>query len=249
MSNIPFEVLATVAVAFIAAGLIKGIVGMGLPTVSLALLTATLGVKQAIVLVLVPSMVTNLWQALTGNALKEIVRRLWSLLTTAVIGIWFGSALLARADADLVAGFLGLLLCAYSGYSLAAPQIRPPGRHEPWLTPLVGAVAGAIAGLTGSFAVPGILYLQALGLARDTLVQAMGVVFVVLTVALGISLSDHGLVSTELGILSVAAVAPAVLGLVAGRRIRRRLPETTFRTVFFCALLAIGLAIAVRAFL
>ena len=73
-------------------------------------------------------------------------------------------------------------------------------------------------------------------------------VFVVLTVALGISLSDHGLLSTQLGALSVAAVAPAVLGVFAGRRIRRRLPETTFRKVFFCALLVIGLTIAARAF-
>ncbi len=128
-----------VAVAFMAADLVRGVVGMGLPNVSLALPTATLGVKQAIVLVLVPSFVTNLWQALAGNAMKDIVWRLWSLSTTASIGIWFGSALLARSNADLVAGFLGLLLCAYSGYSLAAPQIQPPGRHEPWLSPVVGA--------------------------------------------------------------------------------------------------------------
>lgn len=237
------------AAAFLVAGLVKGVVGMGLPTVSLALLTATLGVKQAIVLVLVPSFVTNLWQALAGNALKEIVVRLWSLLAAAGMGIWFGTALLARADADLVAGFLGLLLCAYSGYSLAAPQIPPPGRRESWLSPLVGATTGAIAGLTGSFVVPGILYLQALGLARDTLIQAMGVVFVVLTLALGISLSDHGLLSAELSAISVAAVAPAVLGLYAGRHIRRRLPEGTFRKVFFSALFVIGLTLVARTFL
>ncbi len=245
----PLEVLILIGAVFMAAGLIKGVIGLGLPTVSLALLTATLGVKQAIALVLVPSLATNLWQALAGGALKDIVRRLWSLLAAACIGIWFGSALLARADAAFVAGLFGSLLCVYSGYSLATPQIRPPGRHESWLSPAIGLIAGAITGLTGSFVVPGILYLQALGLARDILVQAMGVVFVVLTVALGISLSGHGLLSTELGALSAAAVIPTALGMAAGQRVRRLLPEATFRKVFFCLLFGFGLYIAARSFL
>ncbi len=249
MSNIPLEVVALTGAAFLAAGLIKGVIGLGLPTVSLALLTAAMDVKQAIALMIVPSLAANLWQALSGSELKAIVRRLWSLIAAACMGTWFGSALLARADAALVAGLLGVLLCVYTGYSLARPQVRPPGRHESWLSPAIGLTGGAITGLTGSFVVPGVLYLQALGLARDTLVQAMGVVFVALTLALGISLSNHGLLPRELGALSAAAVVPATLGMAAGQRIRRRLPEATFRKVFFCFLFVLGLYIAARAFL
>ncbi len=249
MPDIAIEVLALVAAVFAVAGLIKGVIGMGLPTVSLALLTATLGVKQAIALMLVPSLVTNLWQALSGGALRQILRRLWSLLAGAMAGIWFGTALLARADAAVVAGIFGLLLCAYAGYSLATPQIRPPGRHETWLSPIVGTVAGAITGLTGSFVVPGVLYLQALGLPRDVLVQAMGVAFTFLTVALAASMSNHGLLSADLGLISLCAVVPTALGMVAGQRVRRRLPEAVFRRVLFSALFALGLYICARAVL
>jgi len=243
------ETVVLIVVVFAAAGLIKGIVGMGLPTVSLALLTATLGLKPAIALMLVPSLVTNLWQALAGGAFQAILRRLWSLLAAACIGVWLGTGLLAKADGALMAGIFGLLLCLYSLFSLATPQISPPGRHETWLSPAVGAVAGVITGLTGSFVVPGILYLQALGLPRDMLVQTMGVVFVVLTVALGVAMSDHGLLTADLGLLSAVAVLPTALGMIAGQRVRRRLPEATFRMVFFCALLALGAYIAARAFL
>ncbi len=249
MSDISLEVVALTGVVFMAAGLIKGVIGLGLPTVSLALLTATMDMKQAIALMLVPSFAANLWQALSGGELKAIVQRLWSLMAAACIGTWFGSALLARADAALVAGLFGILLCVYTAYSLATPQIRPPGRHESWLSPAIGLTGGAITGLTGSFVVPGVLYLQALGLGRDTLVQSMGVVFVVLTLALGISLSGHGLLTIELGVLSASAVIPAALGMAAGQSIRRRLPEATFRKVFFCLLFALGLYIAARSFL
>ena len=243
MPEVPVQTMALIAGAFLLAGLVKGVVGLGLPTVSLALLTATLGVKYAIALMLVPSLVTNVWQALTGGALVSILKRTWTLLTVACIGIWFGAELLARADAELVGAAFGLLLCVYCGFSLATPQIPPPGQREIWLSPLVGAVAGVITGLTGSFVVPGVLYLQALGLSRDVLVQTMGVTFVVLTLALGSALSTQGLLSSDLGILSAAAVVPAVLGMVLGQTVRKRLPEATFRRVFFCALFALGLYI------
>jgi len=142
--------MALIAGAFLLAGLVKGVVGLGLPTVSLALLAATLGVKYAIALMLVPSLVTNVWQALTGGALVSILKRTWTILAMACIGIWFGAELLARADAELVGAAFGLLLCVYCGLSLATPQIPPPGRREIWLSPLVGAVAGVITGLTST---------------------------------------------------------------------------------------------------
>lgn len=243
------ETLAVIAATFLLAGFVKGVVGLGLPTVSLALLTATLGLKAAIALMLVPALVTNVWQGLVGGAFAPIVRRLWTLLAAACLGIWFGAGILAGADAALLAGLFGVLLCLYSGYSLAAPQIPPPGPHERWLSPAIGGIAGVMTGLTGAFIVPGILYLQTLGMARDTLVQAMGIVFTVSTVALAAALSGHGLLPAELGGLSAAAVVPTAAGMVLGQRIRRHLPERTFRRVFFAALLAIGAFIVGRAFL
>ena len=63
-----FEVVAIVCATFLFAGWVKGVVGLGLPTIALALLAATVGLKEAIALMLIPSMVTNLWQGLAGGA-------------------------------------------------------------------------------------------------------------------------------------------------------------------------------------
>ena len=69
----PPESVAIVAAVLLLAGFVKGVVGLGLPTVSLGLLTAVFGLKAAIALMLVPSFATNVVQGLTGGALKEIL--------------------------------------------------------------------------------------------------------------------------------------------------------------------------------
>ena len=241
------ETLAIVAAAFLLAGMVKGVVGMGLPTVALPVLTIALGLKEAIALIVVPALITNVWQGLVGGAFVVLLKRLWTLLAPVCIGAWFGVGILAGADATLFSGLLGLLLCTYAAVSLATPQIPAPGRREWWLSPTVGGITGIVTGLTGTFVVPGVLYLQALGLSRDLLVQAMGISFTVATLALALGLRSHGLLPAELGLLSAAGVVPALLGMLAGQQLRRRLSEARFRTIFFSALLLMGCYLAIRA--
>lgn len=145
------EVIVIVCATFLFAGWVKGVVGLGLPTIALALLAATVGLREAIALMLVPALVTNVWQALTGGAFAPLFRRLWPLLLAACLGTWFGVGVLAQADTVLLTGVLGVMICAYAGISLAPPRIPPPGRWEGVLSPTVGAIGGIVTGLTGSF--------------------------------------------------------------------------------------------------
>jgi len=243
------ENLVITAAAFLLAGAVKGVVGLGLPTVSLALLTAAFGLREAMALMLIPSFVTNAWQGAAGGALSGILRRLWPLLVAACLGIWLGAGLLAESDARLLSGLLGAVLCLYSAISLTPGRVPAPGARETWLSPAVGLVNGVLTGLTGSFVVPATLYLQALGLDRNVLIQAMGVLYTVSTAALGIALADKRLLPPDLVVVSTAAVLPALAGMAVGRRVRQWLSETTFRKVFFGSLLILGLYIMGRAFL
>jgi len=243
----PLDTILIVAAVFLFAGFIKGVIGVGMPTIALALLAATLGLKAGMALLVVPTIITNIWQASSGGGWLALARRLWPFLAAAFIATWFGVGLLARTDAALLLGLLGLLLCAYAGISLATPQIPPPGRHERWLSPGVGAVSGLLTGMTGSSIVPGVLYLQTLGLGRDKLVQAIGIALTCAMLALGISLAGHNLLPPSLGVLSVAALAPALAGMALGRVTRRRIPEVLFRRFFFAGLLLLGVYLAIRA--
>lgn len=233
--------ILAICATFLIAGFVKGVVGLGLPTVSLALLTAMLGLPQAMALLLVPSFATNLWQALSGGNPLDILRRNWLFFLLATVTVWFGALALTRLDTDILAGLLGVLLVVYAAVNLAGIKIAIPAAHQPWLGPLFGATNGVLTGMTGSFVVPGVIYLQAIGMSRDGLVQAMGILFTLSTVALALALGGNGLLDAELGALSTAALLPALAGMGAGQKLRGRLSETRFRTMLFLALLAMGI--------
>jgi uncharacterized membrane protein YfcA len=242
--------LGIAAAVFLLAGLIKGIAGAGLPTVALALLALFIDIKVAIALLVVPALITNIWQGLTGGAFGPIAKRLAPMLAASVIGIWIGVAILSVGNAKVLAGILGIVLFFYAGYSLATPQIAPPSRRtEAWLGPPVGFITGILFGFTGSFLVPGVLYMQALGLKRDHFVQAMGIAFSFSSLVLWIFLAGNGLFSVSLGFVSTLVCLPAILGMVLGQRLRSGMSETKFRRYFFITLLGLSLYIVARAFL
>lgn len=245
---LPFEpvLLLWIGAVFLLAGLVKGTIGLGLPSISLGLLAATLDIKLAMILLLAPNVVTNLWQAFSGGHFVALLKRLWLFLLCAALAIWPGSAALALVDAKALGALLGLLLVVYALLGLLRPPLSMAPRHEIWAGPLTGAVNGLLTGLTGSFVVPGVPYLQALGLTRDQLVQAMGMLFMASTLGLGASLGGRDLLGADLLLLSALCVLPALLGMSLGRRLRHRLSEAAFKRAFYGALLLLGLYIVLR---
>jgi uncharacterized membrane protein YfcA len=233
-------IIAAIAGTFLLAGTVKGVIGLGLPTISLALLTVAVGLPNAMALLLVPSFVTNLWQAVVGGNGGAILQRLWPFLLMATGTVWFGATALTRVDLSLLSALLGVLLVVYSAVSLTGLRFTITARHEVWAGPLLGTANGILTGMTGSFVVPGVLFLQAIGLSRDMLIQAMGMLFTVSTLALAVALQRNSLLTVELGSLSAMALLPAISGMVAGQRIRQNLSEQLFRRVFFVALLLLG---------
>ena len=240
------QMVVLVLVAFALAGMLKGIVGFGLPTISLAFLAATLGLHQAMALLVVPALVTNIWQAFVGGHARVVLARIWPFLLMAGGTVWIGALALTRVDPGLLSGIFGLVLASYAAMGLCRPRLAVPRRHEPWAGPALGAANGVITGMTGMFLLPGVPYLQGMGLGRDALVQAIGLHVVVMTAALALSLRQGSLLTTDLMLLSALATLPAVAGMAVGQALRRRLSEERFQRVLFVALFLIGLYMAGR---
>lgn len=78
---------------FLGAGLVKGVSGMGLPTVAMGLLATVMPTVEATAMLVIPSFVTNVWQLLAGPATTHLLRRLWPMMLGIVIGTMSGSAL------------------------------------------------------------------------------------------------------------------------------------------------------------
>lgn len=238
-----------IGLVFVLAGTVKGVIGLGLPTISLALLSLVVDLPSAMALMIVPSLVTNIWQMFDGKETWIILKRIWIFLACAGGAVWVGAIVLVRVDTFVLTTILGLLLIIYSFTGITGYRLSTPTYHERWMGPLAGVLNGVLTGMTGSFVVPGVMYLQSLGLSRDSLLQAMGMLFTASTVALALALNGTGLLSTELAVLSAIAVVPAIVGMVLGAKLRRRLSEENFRRTFFLALLLLGLYIFSRGLL
>lgn len=238
--------VAVIVATFFFGGSVKGLTGLGLPPIVLGILTATIGIQPAKALILIPTLLTNVLQAYVGGNGRALVARTWPFLLAATALTATGAVTLRYFDATVMSCLLGVVLMAYGGSGLF--RMRLNIRNE-WVHPaglLFGATNGFLTGLTGSSAVPGVFYLQSIGLSRDELIQGMGILFTLSTIGLAWSLRMQDLLSRELGVMSAVALIPALLGMWIGQLVRRRIPEATFRTVFYIALVLLGLYIAIR---
>jgi uncharacterized membrane protein YfcA len=198
-------------------------------------------------LAVAPTLATNLWQGLAGGQLRATFTRLRGFLLFSGLGTLAATGLLARSDARLLAGLLGLLVMASALLSLLGPRWPEPGaRRESWLSPLMGALSGIANGLTGSYMMPAAPWLAAIRLPPDQFVQAFGLGATIATASLALGLASQGLFTRELGLGGLAVLAPTFLGLWLGRLVRARLAEQWFRQSVQAFLLLIGLQLVIR---
>lgn len=242
----PLAIAGFAALAFLVAGVVKGVVGMGLPTIAIGLLGIVMAPVEAAALLVVPSLVTNIWQLLAGPSLATLARRFATLLVGVCLGTALGIGLLTGGATALASAALGSVLALYGVLGLVSVRIRV-SRSEAWVSPIIGVCTGILTGATGVFAIPAVPYFGALGLERDELVQTLGLLFTVCTVALAVGLIAHGRFPPSLALNSLAALFPALLGMFIGQKARHRLAPQAFRRWFCVALILLGGYMVVRA--
>jgi len=236
-----------IAAVFLLAGAVKGIVGMGLPTVAMGLLGLAMRPAEAAALLVLPSFATNLWQMIAGPGLPAITRRLWSMQICVFAGTLLAIGFLTGTSSAIGSAVLGAVLAVYAVMSLLAVRFSVRPASEPWLSPVIGFLTGLLTGATGVFVVPAVPYLASLGLKKEELIQALGLSFTVSTVALGVALTTQGAFTTGMIGNSTLALVPAFAGMALGQSIRSRLDPVAFRKWFFLSLLLIGIYMAGRA--
>ena len=243
--NLGLALSLLVIATFLLAGTVKGVIGLGLPTLSMGLLGLAMAPVQAATLLIIPATLTNIWQLASGGHLLALIGRLWPLLLAISLGTGLGSLWIGMSGGPWVVRALGGALLLYALSGLMLPTLRVAPRIEPWLGPLCGLLTGVITCATGVFVIPTVPYLQALGLSKDELVQALGLSFTVSTLALAAGLLWRGALGGGELSASVLALAPALLGMWLGQALRRRISAVLFRRVFFVGLGALGVHLLV----
>lgn len=240
---------AFIAAVFLLAGGVKGVLGLGLPTVGMGLLSIVMTPVQAAGILVIPALATNIWQVAFGPAFLALVRRFALMIVATVIGTFSTVGFLTQSSGSTATAALGAVLAAYGIYGLVGPRFEIRPQQERWLSPLVGFVTGMLNGATGVFVIPAAPYLTALRLDKEELVQSVGINAFICPLALAAALMVHGDLRIEAAGNWVVALVFSLAGMYVGQIVRQRTAEQVFRRAFFIGLLALGAYMLLRGLL
>lgn len=236
--------LSAIVATFLLAGFIKGVIGLGLPTVSMGVLAVAMPPAQALPIVILPAIITNIWQTFAGGYLRGILRRLWPLMLGTLVGIRLNAGMMTGPYARYGTIVLGLLLVGYAMLGLSQFKMRIAAAHEKWIGAMIGLVTGAISAATGVQVIPSMPFMQAIGMEKDELVQALGVFFTTATLGLAFTLTRSGLFNATTAWQGTIALVAAFVGMFIGQWVRTRLEPESFRRWFLIALIVLGIYLA-----
>ncbi len=245
--NIDLMVVAMAAIGFFLGGLLKGVVGMGLPLVAIPIVAIAMPVAQAIPLMLAPGYIMNLIQVRQTWHARTSLLPWWPALLGMAIGVVVGVQIATSAPEDLVRGLLGGLVVVFVLMGFAHIELparfaanRTVGFGMGWLTGLSG-------GLTGGFGATLAMYLLACRLEKDRFVWLIGVMMFLGVNVLTASLVASGSFKVDQLAGTIAVLVPSWLGLTAGGYVRKKVSQRVFRNTAMIALLIMGVSLVVSA--
>ncbi|MBT3400233.1 MAG: sulfite exporter TauE/SafE family protein, partial [Rhodospirillaceae bacterium] len=216
-------------------------------TISMGLLGVLIAPEIAAAILIIPTFVTNIWQAFVGPHTWTVLRRFWPMLAGVFLGTLTTAGVITGADPRVAAGLIGTMLFIYGALGLSGVRFRVPRNAEIVAGPIAGLTTGLINGATAIFVLPGAPYLQASELDRGELIQAFGFVGLVAPVALALGFGLNQSVDTDLWPMVVVALIAAITGMTAGQAVRGHLTVSEFQRWVLIGLAVLGCVMVVRA--
>lgn len=229
-------------------GLVKGIVGFGLPLVAMSLLASFIPVETALALMAFPILATNLYQGLAGGRVRETLGRFWPLIVMLAVGIALGASFVKSADPDHLLLLMAFVVLSYCFLQFAGIDLRISQPKERVSGLVFGLISGLIGGVTTAYGPPLTIYFSALKLEKELFVTVAGVVWFSASLFLVIAFWSASVLTYDRAIFSAIAAVPSLIGLWLGAKWRRRLDETLFRRLIVWSLLIVGLNLIRRVF-
>ncbi len=248
MLGLEWDMIAILTGALIIGGIVKGVVALGLPMVTIAILLNFLPPLTVLGILVMPIMVTNLWQSARLGSMMKPLKRYWTMIATGLVFLFIGAELIVGMGTDVLFGVLGACVACFSAFSLARPSMTPlRPETEKWAGPLAGAVGGFLGGISTIWGPPMTVFFVMLKLPKDEFVRSVGMAWFAFSLPLAIAYWNNGIFSGDVIYLSLYACIPGMIGIRIGERIREHIDQETFRKVMLVMLLLIGLNLIRRA--
>ncbi|MEM9049971.1 MAG: sulfite exporter TauE/SafE family protein [Pseudomonadota bacterium] len=233
--------LASAAIMGVA-GFTKGAVGFALPMIAISGIGSILPAPLAIAAIILPSLITNIWQAMRQGLAEALdsLRRFWLLNAVLLVMIALCAQLVKILPERALFLILGAGVTLFSAIQLSGWRPRDPGPDRRVATG-VGLLAGFFGGLSGVWGPPIVLYLLARKVAKIEMVRVQGIAYLIGSIMLALAHTNSRLLDAQTSQFSAALILPAMLGMWIGLRVQDALPQERFRRLTMAVLVLAGL--------
>ncbi len=240
--------LAVISAAIFVGGIVKGVSGIGLPIVTIAIVVNFVSAPVALAIVVAPILVTNLWQAVRAGNLFAPLRQFAPMIICFIVFLVLTAHFVVNIDPNALFGILGVCVTIFTLSNFIRPPVEPLSpKTQKWAAPLAGTLGGILGGVSTIWGPPMMMYLVLLKLPKDIWVRVVGLVWFLGSIPLTLSYWANGILNAQTIPLSIYACLPGMAGILVGEVIRKHIDQETFRKVLLIALFIIGLNLIRRA--
>ena len=233
-----FLMIASIMLALVLSGSVKGVFGIGFPVVAMAILPLFITPISAITVIALPIVVTNIQQLFSEKEWRHIIIKYRYMALFMLLASFLSSQILTQISVDLITAIIGFALALFAIYSLFNFTL-PITSHSVWQI-IAGASSGLLSGMTGIQSTA-IIYFASLDISRNEFVGAVGYIFLVGGLGLSIGLINNNLLNSSSAILSIAAVLFSTVGFKLGSLLRPYIHSELFKKLLFLLMLIIGM--------
>lgn len=238
-----FAVLVTFA-----AGVVKGMVGFAMPMLMISGLSSVMPPDMALAGLILPTLVTNLWQGLRQGPRAALgsLRRFRLFLFTGLIFMVLAAQLVPIMSAGFMLLALGVPVALYGLSSLAGYPPRLPTNPSRTTEAGIGAVTGTLGGISGVWGPTTVAMLTALQTEKREQIRVQGVIFSMGSLVLTAAHMGSGVLNLQTAIFSAILIPPALIGLGLGFWVQDRIDQMMFRKLTLLVLVVSGLNLVRR---
>jgi uncharacterized membrane protein YfcA len=245
LSDLGWPTLALALFSLALGGVLKGATGAGAPVVAIPALALLYDVKLAVVIMMVPNLLTNVWQLYQFKSDLMPGRLVSTFSIAGATGALLGSWLLSWLPQTTLSLIVATSVFGFIAFRLLNANWVLSYENALKISIPVGLVAGTLQGSSGISGPVSLSFFNSMGLERPTFIANISVFFIAMTLAQIPALMSLGLMKPHHFLAGAIAMAPIVLFMPFGNFLAKRFSKNVFDRLMLILLLSLAIKLVI----
>ena len=235
--------IIAILVAFALGGILKGATGAGAPVVTIPVIAAFYDVRIAVIIMVVPNLLTNIGQL---YQFRKTILPSFFIVSFALgggIGAFIGTILLANLSIKILTLSVAFIVIIYILLKLIVPSWKLIYEKAAKLVFIMGTAGGVLQGAAGLSAPISITFLNAMKLERNQFIPTISVYFGVMSIFQMPTLYYYDFLNFEIILASLISTVVLLSFMPLGSWVAKSVSKENFDKITLILLAFIALRI------